>query len=486
MSIDAERVLDVLRAWGTHATSFQILEPGYRYWLDETVQAPGALIAWVPSGRTRVCAGVPIAPPDRIAEVAGRFVAESSRAGDSVVFFSADDTFLAALRALPEPLDFDAVPIGEQPEWDPRDWTTRGRSRRSVRSQSARARNKGVRVRVVVPREVEKHAGALRAEIELVMARWMASRRMSPMGFLVDLQPFGFARERRYYVAEQGDRAVGFLAAIPVYRRRGWFFEDLIRVPDAPNGTAELLVDTAMRDCQERGDTWVTLGLAPLAGVTAEPGPHRLLRRALVACYRHLGPLYQFRGVRDFKQRFRPDAWRTQYLVRCPGPAGVGAFHAALRAFAGGGLVAFALETAGRLLRRTSRDAWAALIGLQAALLVPWTALLAAADGARWFGGPSIQAAWVAFDSGMVVALAGLAVLLRRRHRYALPVATLLCGATLTDVVLTVVQAANLHRAVEGITLLFVAAGIFGPLLATVSLGMVATVVAPRPAHSAR
>lgn len=477
------RVLEILKAFGDHATSFQILEPGYTYWFDDEVPAPGGVVAYVPFGGFRVAAGPPLAPPEHLGACTARFVADTLAARERALFFSVDDTFLDALRVGDgSPLEYDAVEIGEQPEWDPREYTTDGPERRALRSQVARARNKGVRVRAVAADEIANAPGPLRAEIEAVLQRWLDSRRMSVMRFLVDLQPFHLPEERRYYIAEQGDRPVGFLAAIPIYARCGWFFEDVIRVPDAPNGTVELLVDTAMRDAASAGDTYVTLGLAPLAGIPETDGPHRAMRAVLRACYQRLGPLYHFDGVRTFKARFRPGRWQRQYLVQCPPRLGVRGFHALLRAFAGGGLLAFGVDTSRRWLGRIGLGFWAAALTALAALLVPWTVLLALADGQRWFGDVSMQYGWVAFDAAMVAALARLAWLTRRGRPSARMLAIFLAGATLTDFVLTTVQAFNLHADLEGWTRAFVLAGIAGPLSATALLVALAY-GAPLPRH---
>ena len=464
---DAARVLLALKAWATHPTSFQILEAGNLYWFDPETPPPGAVVAYHECSGYRVAAGVPIAPPEAVGPVAARFIAASQTEGFKTLFFSADDAFLEAVAAVDDAPRLDVVVIGEQPEWDPARYTTDGPKRANLRAQLHRARNKGVRVRTVTAEELTHAPGPVRAEIENVLRRWLDSRRMSTMAFLVDLQPFHYAAERRYYIAEHEGRAVGFLSAIPIYQRGGWFFEDVLRVPDAPNGTVELLIDAAMQDAKGRGEPFVTLGLAPLAGVESQAGPHRLMRGVLRWCYEHLGALYSFQGVRAFKARFQPDVWRPQYLVSSPTPLGVGAFHAVLRAFAGGGLVAFGVDTARRWGARVSPTVWSAALWTLAALLIPWTVLLAGADGDRWFGDASIQAAWVAFDSLMVVALAGLGGLVRWRKPMARPVALLLAGATGTDALLTAVQAANLHRSVEGAATFFVAAGVLGPLLAT-------------------
>ena len=76
---------------------------------------------------------------------------------------------------------------------------------------------------------------------------------MSEMKFMVLVHPFSYPEERRYVVAELEGEIVGFAAAVPVYARDGWFVEDVLRDPDAPNGTAESLIDTAMRQFAAEG-----------------------------------------------------------------------------------------------------------------------------------------------------------------------------------------------------------------------------------------
>lgn len=467
---ESGRVLEALKAWGEHATSFQLLEEGYDYWFDPEFDAPRPVIAYRECGAYRVVAGVPIAPRSALGDVAARFVAEGVSRGLKTLFFSADEDFVRALKGAEGAPRVDHVAIGEQPEWSPMDYTSEGPTRASLRAQLHRARNKGVSVRALSENEVTQTPGPLRAQIERVLERWLASRRLSAMAFLVDLQPFHHAAERRYYIAEHDGRAVGFLSAIPVYQRSGWFFEDVLRVPEAPNGTVELLIDTAMRDAAARGDRYVTLGLSPLARVNTEPGPHRALRRAFRWSYDHLGTLYSFQGIRSFKARFQPDRWRRQYLVSSPEPLGWGAIRAVLQAFAGGGLIAFALHSVRRWAAQLSPTRWAGALWVLAALLIPWTLLLANADGERWFGDASIQRAWVAFDAVMVVALSALGALVWWRKRIARPMALVLAGATAADLLLTSVQAMNLHQDVAGAELLFVVAGAAGPLIATLVL----------------
>ena len=293
------RVLQMLRKHGHGPTSFQVLERGFSYWFDED-----AVVGYVDAAGWRVVAGCPVAAPAQWSSVAERFIED---AGRPVAFLGVEDDFLEALRG--SGVTCDALKIAEQPDLDPRNYSVDGQARRSLRSQLNRARNKGVRVRRVQPEALQRAPGSLRAEIERVLERWLESRRMSVLRFMVDLQPFTFPEERRYFVAEQGDQPVGFLSSVPVYGREGWFLEDLVRVPDAPNGTSELLVNAALEEARAEGCGYVTFGIAPLAGIERGPGPHRWIRQALGVCYDHLGLLYPFAGLRAFKAN-TTNGWR--------------------------------------------------------------------------------------------------------------------------------------------------------------------------------
>src|SRR6185369_9665313 len=99
--------------------------------------------------------------------------------------------------------DASSLKLGEQPTWDPTTWEATVASTRSLREQLRRARAKGVTVRALGGAELEDTTSPLRREIEGIVRQWLATRAIAPMGFLVDLQPFVFAREKRFFVAEQ-------------------------------------------------------------------------------------------------------------------------------------------------------------------------------------------------------------------------------------------------------------------------------------------
>ena len=433
MADSRARVLDLLRRHGWNSTSFQSLEDTFRYWFDGD-----ACVAYVETRGAWVVAGAPICAPERLAAVAAAFAAAALLAGKRCAWFGAEARLLDA-AGLP------GMQIGEQPWWDPTLWAETLRTTPRLREQVRRAQNKGVVVRRVSSLELDHTP--LRRAIEGLIERWQHDKPMAPMGFLVDVQPFDFPDERRYFVAEKDGRVVGFLAAVPIYARQGWLLEDFLRDPTAPNGTAELLIHTAMTALAVENSRYVTLGMAPLSGpVTGWLRAARSVSRAL----------YDFSGLRAFKAKLRPHDWDPIFLAHPPGTSSHIAIFDALSAFANGSLLRFGGAT---LLRGP-----AVVVRLLASLLVPWIVLLACA-GNRWFPAPWVKTGWIAFDIALVFALFSLT--LRWRHWLGTVVATAIsCDAVLTSLQIVFYDA---HRA-RGADWLAVIISVAGPTLAAVIL----------------
>jgi phosphatidylglycerol lysyltransferase len=299
----------------------------FSYWFTED-----GCVAYAECAGAWVGAGAPITAPGRLAQVARAFVAAAAARGKRASFFAVEPRFLRA-TAMPSML------LGEQPVYDPRAWPTHLARSSSLREQLRRARAKGV---VITEGATEADSEA----IERVHGAWLARHPLPGLGFLTGLDPFTASGQRRYFVARSRDqRMLGFAALSPVYARNGYLFEHLVRVADAPNGTVELLVDSAMRDLEARGVTWATLGLAPLAGDVAVP---------LKWVRRWAGPLYNFEGLRNFKAKLGPVAWDPVYLAYPNAGGGLPALCDGLSAFARGRPFEFATRSLSKKLFRAA------------------------------------------------------------------------------------------------------------------------------------
>jgi phosphatidylglycerol lysyltransferase len=201
-----------------------------------------------------------------------------------------------------------------------------------------------------------------------------------------------------------------------------------------------------MRAFAAEGAGYATLGLAPLAG---DVGPVLSFTRDATA------QLYNFAGIRAFKEKLRPARWEPVYVAFAQGELGVLAMRDVLRAFAPGGLLRFGLNSL--LHQRTLATA------LLAIGLVPWTTALALAPTEQWFPSQEIQRAWVVFD---VVLIALLGALVRRWRTH---LSELVSVLTILDAVLTLAQVLfwNIWTARGIAAWSLVVIGCLGPLLAS-------------------
>lgn len=110
-------------------------------------------------------------------------------------------------------------------------------------------------------------------------------------------------------------------AGQPRAGRNGWLIEQIARRPGTPNGTAELLIDAAMRAFALRDSTWATMGLvalSPNAGAAMARNP-RWIRLATTWMGAHFNRFYNFRGIDAFRTRLRPQAWEPQHVITSTG-----------------------------------------------------------------------------------------------------------------------------------------------------------------------
>ena len=412
---DDERALAVIRKHGSTSTSFQALATGLSHWFDQRHSDDGSvedigMVAYADTGGAWVAAGEPIAANEEVIDVAERFTHAASERGRRVAFFATEGSLSRASS-------FRHTTIGEQPVWDPQKWAANVKGHRSMREQLRRARAKGVGIRQVSASEIRDNA-RLRNSLDAVVGRWLASRPMARMGFLVDVEPLRNPDERLIFVAEKDDAAIALLSLAPVPARGGWLFEHILRTPRSPNGTAELLIDFAMRKLAEDGVTWASLGLAPLAGDVA--GWLRAARNVS-------RPFFNFRGLSAFKRKLRPDDWTPVFLAYPKGASGTLALLDGLRAFAGRPLPMFVLSTALRGPRP--------LLRALELFLIPWTVALAFVPSHPWFPSSFVHWAWVIFDAGL---FASLRWLRKNPHPKA---AAAIATAVSVDAILTLLQA---------------------------------------------
>ena len=302
-----ERARRIVLQYGWNTTSYQILNPGIERWFAPTVDA---VVGYVSANGRRVAAGAPICSKENLSEAAAGFESDAARNNERVCYFCAEAR-LESIYADSE--NHSKFLLGAQPVWQPKNWAEIIKTNKSLRAQLNRAGNKNVKV-------TEWSTEKARNNPLLVecLHEWLASKGLPPLAFLVEPDTLSRLSDRRIFVAECSEKIVGFLLLSPVARRNGWLFEQFIHRPGlAPNGTVELMIDTAMRVLAADGYDYATLGLAPLSKrADIKPFQNPLWLRFVLAWLRKHGQrFYNFDGLDAFKAKLRPERWEPVFAV---------------------------------------------------------------------------------------------------------------------------------------------------------------------------
>jgi len=333
--------------YGYNPHSLVSIAPGAMLWSSPDID--GAVI-YGEFGRVWLAAGDPLAPLEDMAELARQFAAFAKRKNRVVAFVPTS----AAFARMVARRDFSAVKVGASPYFDLQTWNPRGDPAKKIRAGVNQARRARVSVEIV-PEGIDE---VLKRETAQLCLHWLGARRSATtFGWLVALDPFLHSEYKKYFAARVNGKLVGFLAASPIPARKGWYLEDVLREPDAPQGTATLLVVEALASLKAEGAALATLGTSPLTtdGPVDVPTEHRMVSRALDVASRRLGGFYNFEGLRRFKGKFVPSWWESEYALGQHGvaiPRRVG--HAIVRALVPGGLTQILTRQALRVIRSSS------------------------------------------------------------------------------------------------------------------------------------
>lgn len=282
---------------GWNSTCYQLLNEGIEHWWSSD---ESALVGFVRSGDMAVVAGAPVCAPDDVAKAVVEWEDYALQERLTVCYFGAEGRLQNHLALRP---GYAIVSLGSQPEWHPSAFVDTCQAQ-SLRAQLHRAQNKGVKV-IEWPREAAERS----PELDRVLSQWLKSRGLPTLHFLVEPKTLTDIRDRRLFVAERQGIPVGFVTLCPVPARQGWLTEQFVRGDDAPNGTVELMLSEAARAVARESCTYFSMGIVPLVDsastrFTKEPLWLNLLKSWARA---HYTRFYNFRGLSEFKAKFRPE-----------------------------------------------------------------------------------------------------------------------------------------------------------------------------------
>lgn len=339
---------ELILTHGWNSTAFQIVNPGIERWF---AAAADAVIGFVRSNGVRVVVGAPVCKKERLGDIIREFEAEADKAGERVCYFAAESR-LETLVSGDE--RYSRILLGAQPVWKPPDWPAAAAGSRSMRAQLNRARNKGVKVE-----EWPIEQAGSNKDLADCLTRWLATKGLPPLRFMVESDTLERLAARRVFVAKHNGTVAGFVVLSPVVQKNGWLFEQFPHRPGAPNGTVELMIDTAMRTIADDGFEYATLGLSPLScRADVPPQEQQLWLRIFLGWIRKHGQrFYNFDGLDAFKAKLMPLMWEPVFAVSNEPRVSLHTLYAIAGAFSGNAPIRLFAKALGKAAATEAR--WA-------------------------------------------------------------------------------------------------------------------------------
>jgi phosphatidylglycerol lysyltransferase len=264
-----------------------------------------AFVMYAVHGRTWVALGDPVGPEDQAAGLVRRFLERCDDFGGVPVFYEIGKARLHMYA------DFGLgfVKLGEHAKVDLARFTLEGGHAAKYRQVLRRLDKDGASFRVVEEPDVPELMPRLRE----VSDNWLAAKSTAEKGFSLGFFDEAYVSRFPVAVVERSGRILAF-ANLWRAANREELSIDLMRYhQDAPPNVMEALFVNLMKWGHARGYHWFMLGMAPLAGVEQSPVAS-LWNRFGAFLYEHGDAIYNFQGLRAYKEKFGP-AWEPQYLA---------------------------------------------------------------------------------------------------------------------------------------------------------------------------
>lgn len=258
------------------------------------------------AGRTWVALGDPVGAPAIQTELVWRFREAADRHGAWPVFYEVSSERLA----LYVDLGLTILKLGEEARVPLAEFSLDGGARKGLRQNANSVERSGAMLELVPATAV----GPLLGELHRVSEAWLETKRVREKGF--SLGRFDVEYLSNFPVAvvrDRGNRIVAF-ANLWTTDTKEEVSVDLMRhTPDAPAGVMDYLFTRLMLWGREQGYRWFNFGMAPLSGLESRQlAP--IWSRSGAWLYRHGENFYNFRGLRQYKEKFHP-VWTARYLA---------------------------------------------------------------------------------------------------------------------------------------------------------------------------
>lgn len=304
-STDYERdqVVPLIRRWGG-LTSDALLDPNCKFFSTPHIKG---IIGYRIVSNCAVVFGDPVCAPVDIPSLTQAFHQNCLERGNSVIYLMVSEKFAKwAIQHTCKSL----IEYGEELYLDPHchPMERHGTHASLVRRKVRHALKEGTAVNEYLSQDPQlEHA------MEEVGRAWLQSRR-GPQVHISRVYLFNDRFGKRWFYAQKGEEIVGVVVLNQLQAKQGWLLNHLMIKPDAPHGTQELLVISALEALQREGCHFVSFGAVPSSQLGEMRGVGKFSSWLSPLIYKMIYKIFHLHGLKMFWGKFHPEAERSYLL----------------------------------------------------------------------------------------------------------------------------------------------------------------------------
>ncbi|CAN5371650.1 DUF2156 domain-containing protein [soil metagenome] len=294
-------IRSLLHRGGRGSLSWMATWPGNHYWFSE---GRTSAVAYRVVNGIAIALGEPLGQTDDRAIVIRDFTVFCTDHGWTPVFYVVS----AELQPVFDDLNWAMLKIAEEAIISPDSFSLEGKKMQDVRTAINKAVKTGVRAELTSYQHLTLvHV----AQIRDISEGWVAEKNLPEMGFtLGGLDELTDPEVKLTLALDSNDSILAVTSWLPTYRDGvvvGWTLDFMRRRQGAMNGIMEFTLAETVLAARDAGIEFVSLSAAPLAHTdSGGPGAEGARSAVLGVLGRALEPIYGFRSLLAFKQKFRP------------------------------------------------------------------------------------------------------------------------------------------------------------------------------------
>ncbi|WP_460117446.1 bifunctional lysylphosphatidylglycerol flippase/synthetase MprF [Pseudomonas sp. S2_C03] len=264
-----------------------------------------AFLMYARRGRSLVALYDPIGPTQQRAEMIWQFRDLCDLHHARPVFYQ------VRAENLPYYMDIGltAIKLGEEARVDLQrfDLEAKGKEMKDLRYTWNRGTRDGLSLEIFEPGQAPMD------ELKVISDAWLTGKNVREKGFSLGRFSDDYLKYFRVAVIRFEGRPVAFANLLETYGH-DLASLDLMRAhPDAPKLTMEFMMVGLIQHYKSHGYARFSLGMVPLSGLQPRRGAP-LTQRLGSMVFRRGEQLYNFQGLRRFKDKFQPD-WEPRYMA---------------------------------------------------------------------------------------------------------------------------------------------------------------------------